>query len=237
MRPHGYARYRLDGCRCYTCGYARAEYDDRRNRLIAYGRWQPFVALEETQHRIHDLNALGFGDRTIAALAGLGRKAVRDIRTGVRHDPGRGNPPLTQIRTDTAAAIAAIPFDPLEAAPGTYVDATLTWTRIHALIRAGYPRSWIAHQLGRKTPALQLRADRVTVANARAIRDLLHHVGHRPGPSKRAQAEGIANDWPLIADLLDTPRTTQPTSRHVVPATEILAAVTKAEAHDLAGSL
>src|SRR5262245_2304247 len=127
MRDHGYARYRLDGCRCYVCGWARSEYDMRRDRLIAEGRWQPFVSIEETQHRIGDLRSIGFSDRSIGILSGVGRTVVRSIRTGYRHDPSRGNPPLTRIRTKTAAAIAAVPFDPLEASDGALVDATMTW--------------------------------------------------------------------------------------------------------------
>lgn len=233
-RDHGYARYRLDGCRCYVCGYARAQYDDRRNRLIAYGRWEPFVAIAETQHRILDLRAIGFGDRSIALLAGLNRKVVRDVRTGVRHDPSRGNPPLTKIRTETAAAIAAILYDPLAAPEGAYIDATMTWTRIHALIRAGYPRGWIAQAIGRQRPALQLQTDRVTARNARAIRDLVNRVGERPGPSARARAEGEANDWPLIADLLQPRAVDAPRSRHVVSSAEILANVARADVDALA---
>jgi hypothetical protein len=171
-RDHGYARYRLDGCRCYTCALARAEYDDRRNRLIAYGRWQPFVPIEETQQRILSLHDLGYGDRTIATLAGIQRKTVRDIRIGRRHDPGRGNPPLTRIRTTTAAAIAAIAYDPLEAPDGTYVDATLTWQRITELLDTGYRRTEIARRLGKQTHALQLGRRQVSARNARAVRDL-----------------------------------------------------------------
>lgn len=236
-REHGYARYRLDGCRCYTCGYARSEYDQRRDRLIAYGRWQPFVAIAETQHRIGDLRAIGFGDRSIALLAGLNRKVVRDVRTGVRHDPSRGNPPLTKIRTETAAAIAAIPYDPLAAPEGAYIDATMTWTRIHALIRAGYPRGWIAQAIGRQRPALQLRRERVTVANARAIRDLVNRVGERPGPSARARTEGEAHDWPLITDLLEPRAVDGQRSRHVVSSAEILASVNRANVDELKAAL
>jgi hypothetical protein len=181
-REHGYARYRLDGCRCYVCGYARMEYDDRRNRLIAYGRWQPFVPLEETQLRILSLRELGYGDRSIARLAGLNRKAVRDIRTGTRHDPGRGNPPLTKIRATTAAAIAAIPYNHEAAPDGAYIDATTTWRRLDVLIRLGWTRTRLATALGSTAtaPALQLGHDRVTARNARKVRDLYDKVTQPP---------------------------------------------------------
>lgn len=234
-RDHGYARYRLDGCRCYVCGFARAEYDDRRNLLIAAGRWHPFVPLEETQHLIEDLRAVGLGDRQIALLAGLNRKVVRDIRRGFRADPSRGNPPMTKVRSETAAAIRAIPFTGMLAADGATVDATLTWERVHALIRSGYPRTWIARHLGStaKTPALQLASDRVSAANARAVRDLLHQVGPRLGPSARARREGELNGWPTVADLLDDePGRKAPEGRPVrggiVSAAQIAASVASA---------
>lgn len=42
-RRHGYARYKLDGCRCYVCGYAAAQHNDAREHAIRRGQWQPFV--------------------------------------------------------------------------------------------------------------------------------------------------------------------------------------------------
>lgn len=193
-RPHGYARYRLDGCRCYTCGWARAEYDDHRNRQIAYGRWQPFTDLELVTEHLAVLNAIGFGDRAVAALAGLSRKTIRDIRAGVRHDPGRGNPQLGKIRTATAAAILAVPIDTDQASDGASISASRTWDRIHALIAAGYPRTWIAQQAGLGR-SLQLRHDRITAGNARKIETLYRRVGDTPGHSQRARNEGRRNGW------------------------------------------
>lgn len=172
MRDHGYARYRLDGCRCYVCALACSDYNTRRNRLIAYGQWEPFVPIEETRFRVQNLADIGFGDRSIAALAGLGRSVVRNIRLGYRSDPARGNPTLTKIRKDTAAAIAAIPFDPMAAPDGAYIDGAKTWERIGYLLEAGYTRGWIALQIGRKTPALQLGKGKVTVRAARQIQAL-----------------------------------------------------------------
>jgi hypothetical protein len=194
-RPHGYARYRLDGCRCYTCGFARSEYDQRRDRLIAYGRWQPFTPISQTQAHIAELAALGYGHRRIAQLAALNRKIVRDIAHGFRHDPGRGNPPLTKIRTETATAILAVPLDAASVAAGQVVCAGATWERIHALIALGYTRAWIAQQIGGQRPALQLDRRRVTAANERAVAELYERIGDTPGPSERARTEGRRRGW------------------------------------------
>ena len=44
-RLHGYARYKLDACRCYECAWANSVYTERRTRLIAYGRWKPWTRI------------------------------------------------------------------------------------------------------------------------------------------------------------------------------------------------
>lgn len=193
-RPHGYARYRLDGCRCYECSYAVAEYNDRRSRLIAYGRWQPYVDPAEAQFHILSLKDLGYGDRQIARLACVNRKQIRDIAAGIRHDPSRGNPPITKIRKETAAAILAVKYDPMSASDGTYIDATLTWQRVAELLEAGHTKAWISAQIGQGGQALQLGAHRVTARNARAVQELHARVF---GP-RAAAAPALARPRGLV---------------------------------------
>lgn len=178
-RRHGYARYRLDGCRCYVCGYARSLYDERRDKMLTAGTWEPFVPIATTQEHLRLLHVMGFGTRQIAQLAGVERKTVRDISAGRRHDPGRGNPRIEKIRKETAASILAIPADQLAASDGTYIDGTLTWQRIDALLEAGWTRTRIAQEVLRlKSPALQLKRGRVTVRNAKRIKAYFdEHLG------------------------------------------------------------
>jgi DNA-binding NarL/FixJ family response regulator len=174
MRDHGYARYRLDGCRCYTCGWARSQYDDRRTRMMIAGTWQPFTDLATVQEQVAALKAIGLGDRQIATLAQVERKTVRDIAAGVRH--GRNSRPMTKVRTETATKILAIPLDPLAASDGTYISATSTWERIDALIEAGWSKARISAEIGQGGRALQLSRHRVTAANARAVKALFDRV-------------------------------------------------------------
>lgn len=83
-RPHGYARYKLDGCRCYTCGWARAQYEENRQRAIAYGTWQPHVPAAPVREHIVQLQQCGMGLRAIAAAAGNFRStADRQTRSEV----------------------------------------------------------------------------------------------------------------------------------------------------------
>lgn len=177
-RPHGYARYRLDGCRCYVCGLARSLYDERRNKMLTAGTWKPFVPIDTAREHVLLLGEIGFGQRQIARLAGVDRKQVRDIANGYRHDGKRGNPPLRKIRARTAASILAVPADQLQAAARASVDSTLTWARIDALLEAGWTRGRIAQEaLGAKYPALQLkRGQRVSVANARKVKAYFDRV-------------------------------------------------------------
>lgn len=68
-------------------------------------------------------------------------------------------------------SILAVPADQLAASDGTYIDGTLTWRRIDALLEAGWTRTRIAQEaLGLKSPALQLKRGRVTVRNAKRIK-------------------------------------------------------------------
>ena len=178
-RPHGYARYRLDGCRCYVCGFASSEYNQRREARIRVGTWQPYVDTCPARQHIARLSALGYGDRSIAALAGLTRKSVRDLRSGTRHDPVRGNPPLTRVRTETAAAILAIPLAQDQLPDGALVDAEQTWTLIDALVRRGWSKAKIAREAGLGR-TVHLGRSAVTARNARRI-EALHERATRRG--------------------------------------------------------
>lgn len=208
-RQHGYARYALDGCRCYPCCFARSEYVQRRTRLIAYGRWKPWTEIGPARVHLQTLMALGYGYRTIALLTGLSVKTVRDVAAGRRHDASRHHPRMQRIRSTTAAAILAVPLDHGHLPDGALVDADLTWSRIRALIAAGYSRAWIARAAG-LGPQLRLEPDRVTARNARRIERVYRDVGVRPGPSTRARNEGRRNGWPTPFDLDDEPAPARP---------------------------
>lgn len=168
-RPHGYARYKLDGCRCYVCGFAVAQYRDAREHAIRRGEWQPFVDAEPVRAHIRSLNACNMGSRRIAALSGVERKTVLSLLNG---RPDRGTPPPTKVRPATAAAILAVQptLDNLGAA--TVIDATGTRRRLQALVAGGWPQQHLAAAMG-MTPSnfgLTLTAPAVIVRTARAVR-------------------------------------------------------------------
>ncbi|HEX5200913.1 MAG TPA: hypothetical protein VFW27_13360 [Actinoplanes sp.] len=64
-RPHGYARYKLDGCRCYVCGWARSTYEQNRQKQIIAGTWKPWVQAGPARAHLVKLKAAGVGERRV----------------------------------------------------------------------------------------------------------------------------------------------------------------------------
>ncbi|MEU9498200.1 hypothetical protein [Streptomyces sp. NPDC048196] len=215
-RPHGYARYRLDGCRCYVCGYARAQYDDNRTRAIAYGTWQPWVDAEPVRHHIRYLQSCDMGLRVIATAADVDRKRLQGIVTG---RPERGTGPQAHVRPALAAAVLAVEptLDNLGAA--TVINATGTTRRLQALGAAGWPQHHLAVRLGMSDGnfGATLRRDRVIVRTARAVRGLYDELW-RADPREhgvdsqaysRARNHAAAERWAPVGtwddDTIDDP--------------------------------
>ncbi|MBV9023351.1 MAG: hypothetical protein JO362_06060 [Streptomycetaceae bacterium] len=170
-RPHGYARYRLDGCRCYVCGFARSEYDANRDRAIAYGRWRPWVDAEPVRVHIRTLQACGVGLRRVAEATDVDRKRLQAIVSG---RPERGTGPQEKIRPALAAAVLAVEptLDLLGAK--TPIDATGTRRRLQALIAAGWPQAQLAVRMGMSPGnfGATIGRERVVVRTARAVQAL-----------------------------------------------------------------
>ncbi|MFD9192950.1 hypothetical protein ACFWCA_32650 [Streptomyces phaeochromogenes] len=170
-RPHGYARYRLGGCRCYVCALARSDYDDNRNRAIAYGTWQPWVSAEPVRIHIRSLQACDMGLRTIAAAASIDRKRLQAIVTG-RSERGTG--PQEKVRPALAAAVLAVEPTLDNLGGSTVIDGTGTTRRLQALVAVGWPQDHLGHAIG-VTPgnfSRIIKAPTVIVRTARAVRDL-----------------------------------------------------------------
>lgn len=217
-RSHGYARYKLDGCRCYTCGWAVASYNDAREHAMRRGTWQPYVDAEPARQHILMLKECGIGDRSIAALANLDRKRIRELLHG---RPERGTPPPTRIRPTTAAAILGVELT-LEVLPANLpVDATGTLRRLRALVAGGFPQA----QLGQRidvTPGnfwALMQQDQVSVRRALSVRALYAELwnadpadhGVTAQAASRARNQARANNWPSAGcwddDTIDDPST------------------------------
>jgi hypothetical protein len=144
-RPHGYARYRLDGCRCYACGYARSRYDENRSKAIIAGTWQPWVDAEPVRVHVRSLQSCSMGLRTIAAIAGVDRKRLQSLLNG---RPERGTGPQEKIRPALASAVLAVEPTLENLAPTTLIGPIGTRRRAHALVAVGWPQQYLATHLG-----------------------------------------------------------------------------------------
>ncbi|MER7973782.1 hypothetical protein ABTX35_33060 [Streptomyces sp. NPDC096080] len=201
-RAHGYARYRLDGCRCYTCGWAVAQYNDAVEHARRRGTWQPFTDAAPVREHLVRLRACDMGLRSVAAAAGVDRKRLQNILTG---RPERGTGPQKQVRPALAAAVLAVQptLDTLGAK--TVICAVCTTRRLQAAVADGWPMEYVAHRIG-WTPGNfsgLIRQPTVTVATARLVRDVYPQLlaadpaadGASPAGITQARAQARREGW------------------------------------------
>jgi hypothetical protein len=207
-------------CRRPACLTRSANYDRTRNRLVAYGRWQPLTDAEPIRQHIRMLSSYGIGWQRLCRLAGVSNGGISRILYGAPHE-GRG--PSKRVRTTTADKILAIKPSLGHVAPGARVDGTGTRRRLQALVANGWPQMRLGHELGIKHHRLvwdQIRKDVVSADSARKVRDLYEQLWNvdpatRGVPARYiAQAKQVAaaNGWvPPAAwddDYIDSPAAT-----------------------------
>lgn len=187
---HGtYTAYKLDGCRCTACRVANAAYASKVHRQTAYGRWQPYVDAEPARQHVRALMSAGMGWQRIARLAGVSTGGVSKLLYGAGD---RGMEPSKRIRPANAQRLLAVTAD--QHADAALIPARPTWRRIEGLVALGYPKSWIAEQIGQHR-ALQLDRDFVYARTARTVQQLADRVGDTPGTSQRARQYASARGW------------------------------------------
>lgn len=187
----GLAGYKIHHCRCAQCTAASNSYNQRRERLIAYGRWQPYVDAQPARDHINlVLRPSGLGVARIAALCGIPAATLQKLVWG-----NAGNPPSRRVRAGTDAAIRALRPAPGRVADGRPVDATGTRRRTEALACLGWPVQEQARMAG-MGPANHHRrvfaGPTVSARCERAIRALFDRLQATPAPdgwvSRRTRA-------------------------------------------------
>lgn len=215
-RPHGYARYRLDGCRCYVCGYARSQYDDNRNRAIAYGTWAPWTDAAPVRAHIQTLQSCEMGLRTIAAAAACDRKRLQAIISGRTE---RGTGPQDKVRPALATAVLAVEPTLDNLGASTVISATGTTRRLQALVAGGFPQTHLCWRIGMTLSNFggTLTRPRVIVRTARAVRDMYEELwradpaehGATQGGITRARGYAAGHRWAPVGawddDTIDDP--------------------------------
>jgi plasmid maintenance system antidote protein VapI len=187
---------------------AHAEYENRRRRLIAYGRWNPRTDAGHVRDHVRSLMAAGVSWRKIAALADVPEATIARLLWG-----RAGRPPSGWIRTPTATAILNVRADRESLSPRALVDATGTHRRLQALITLGWSRTKLAEhlELDRNTVGRILNRRRVYAATAVEVRDLYDRLWNVLPPratkwdvsaAVAAQREATARGWvgPLAWD-------------------------------------
>lgn len=194
--------YALDICRCVECRPANAAAERERRRVIAYGRWQPFVDAEPTRQHLQALSERGIGLRRAAQLSGVPYTTLSLLVYGT---PSTGCPPSRRVRQDTARRILAISLERATPAGGARIDATGTRRRIQALVAIGWTIKSVADLLNRDVASVRhsLRRDSVNAATAAAAAALYERLWDTPPaestPARRAAAAARAmahrNGW------------------------------------------
>jgi hypothetical protein len=202
-RTHGYAMYKLDGCRCYTCAYAVSVYEENRRRQITAGTWQPFVDAAEVRGHIEAHARAGIGARQLARLAGVDRKAIQCARTGRRK--GR---PLGRMQRAVAEKILAVPITTDAAAAHALIDATGAHRRIHALCAIGWGFGTQADLARRSRSNWHsiTRRSHILPTTAALVKNIYDQLSMTPPPAgyaaSRARAVAEREHWlpPLAGD-------------------------------------
>lgn len=170
-----FTRYKLGLCKCADCTEAHRVYASNRRRLVAYGRWDPWVDAEPVRQHVKRLQAAGLGRRQIGDLAGMDQSRIWRLEHG---NPKKGTPPTKQLRPWTAARILAISPSLDVLGDAALVDATGSHRRIQALVAVGWPQARLARELGVSAAnfGTMMRRPRVLASKARAIRDLYEEL-------------------------------------------------------------
>jgi len=216
-RDHGTrAKYVMEKCRCKPCKEANRLAHAERERLLAYGRWQPYVDSAPVRDHIRYLQACGMGLRTAAAAAGVDRKRLQAILNG---RPERGTGPQEQVRPALAAAVLAVEPALENLAPSTPISPVGTRRRIHALVAVGWPQQYLAEHLGvlPSNFSQMLARDNVLAYRALAVRAMYDELwradpaehGATPAGITRARKYAADNGWAPVGawddDRLDDP--------------------------------
>ncbi|MGH3979925.1 MAG: helicase associated domain-containing protein, partial [Pseudonocardiaceae bacterium] len=170
----GYAK----GCRCDPCTDANRSFEHDR----ANGAGTDLVCAATARGHLRILTGRAATHKALARAAGLNVKTITEVADGT----------LARIRPETHTAILALTMHAAADAtrPGRWasVPAGPTWQLLDDMIARGWPKAWIAREIGHDGAALQLHRDRVSAANAAAVAQLDSRLGRRRPPPRRWRA-------------------------------------------------
>lgn len=212
--------YVVDRCRCTECREAATAYERNRRRQTAYGRFDTGrVDAAPVRDHIRYLMENGVSYKQVSKLSGVSLSAVGAILYGRGE---RGHDPYPRVHRGTAEKILAVKPSLGVMAEGRCIDATGTRRRLQALVAIGWSQSRLGAAIG-ITPGnfhRTMRSHQVTVATAKAVRELYEREWNNPQTgddwhsktaATRARKHAKAQGWvPPLAwddDTIDDPAT------------------------------
>lgn len=195
---HGdYGWAKNNGCTCERCRKRVRAYDNRRQLLIAAGRWQPYVDAQPVREHVRWLGEHGIGVARVRELAGVHSVTMQRLLYG-----HHGHPPSRHMRPQVAARILAVQPSLAALADGAQIDATGTRRRIQALARMGWNGTEVGRRIG--VPQSQVskmtREAKVYARSARKVAAVYRVLVQTPPPdtwvTRRTIAMAERKGWP-----------------------------------------
>jgi hypothetical protein len=156
-RPHGNRLRYMAGCKCFKCRRSNSDYERQRQAARIAGDWNGIVRADAARAHLIKLARAGVGRRAVGDVTDISNSILHEIRHGRR----------LRIRARTERKILAL--TPAIRADGSTVSASRAWRLIGNLLEEGFTKARIAKLLGYRSPALQLRRDRITVRNEHRV--------------------------------------------------------------------
>lgn len=169
MAEHGSNACYNEGCRRPECTTAHREVQRHQRRMVAYGRWDPWIPADRVRGHVRALMARGVPFRRTAQEAGVSHWTVERLLYGDSEGP-----PPKNIRKDTGLKLLAVEASPDLVSDVVSVDSTGTVRRLQALGCIGHTQPDLSARLGVRPDHLGRirRTGRVSAGLARAVRGL-----------------------------------------------------------------
>lgn len=158
-RPHGNRLRYMAGCKCFRCRRSNSDYERERQAARLAGDWNGIVPASAARAHLIKLARAGVGRRAVGVVTDISDSILHEIRQRRR----------LNIRARTERKILAVTALAARS-DRAKVPAVVAWHLIGKLLKEGFTKAGLAKLLGYRSPALQLRHDRITVRNeARVI--------------------------------------------------------------------
>lgn len=177
---HGARRAYAAGCRCDRCTDANTEH---ARLLLEQGT--DLVDAGPAREHLQRLGARGATQKGMARAAGVNVKSIVATQGG---EVSRIRPDREQLLLDLTLEAATEHTE--HGLWGEKVPAVPTWKLIDWMVLRGWPKAWIAREIGQNGGALQLDRHRISKTHADAVAELDHRLGRtrRPPTHRRRDA-------------------------------------------------